>query len=106
MDELKIADLQKLCGENKIKWTLHALRRLRERKIKSGEIVSCIMSGAIIEQYPDDKPLPSCLINGKSGNKAIHAVVSSDINEMYIITAYEPNPDEWENDFSQRKESK
>ncbi len=89
-----------------IKWTLHALKRMRERKIKSDEVIACIMSGKIIEQYPSDRPLPSCLISGKSASRYIHTVTSSDTKEIYIITTYEPNQFEWENGFEERKELK
>ena len=78
---------------------------MRERKINSNEVIKCILSGEIIEQYPDDRPLPSCLVNGKAVVKAIHTVVSSDTNKIYIIRAYEPNPAEWDDSYSRRKES-
>jgi hypothetical protein len=38
--------------------------RLRERGIKRADVINCIQSGEIIEQYLDDMPFPSCLILG------------------------------------------
>lgn len=99
MSELTLELLQKLCNENKINWTLHAIKRIRERKIKMAEVISCIKYGKIIEDYPDDKPLHSCLIC-----RYLHTVVSSDGNEVCIITTYIPNPEEWDNNFELRKE--
>lgn len=104
MDELTIELLQKLCDDGKIKWSLHALKRIRERNIDSSEVFECIKSGEIIEDYPDDKPLHSCLIHGVIKSKHLHTVVSSDGKFIYIITAYEPDLYEWENDFKTRKE--
>ena len=104
MEELSIELLQKLCKDGKIKWTLHALKRIRERSIKFVEVVECINNGEIIEDYPKDKPLHSCLIYGAVSTKHLHTVVSCDGSMVYIITAYIPNPDEWENDYKTRKE--
>jgi hypothetical protein len=52
---------------------------MEERGIKVDDVLRCIDSGEIIEQYEDDKPLPSCLILGKDmKNEGIHIVVSKD----------------------------
>ena len=58
----------------------------------------------IIEDYPDDKYSPSCLILGLTiNNRPLHLQVSrreSDI--LTIITLYEPDQTEWI-DYSQRR---
>ena len=47
----------------------------RQRGIKIKDIRHAIMTGEIIEQYPDDYPFPSCLIFGYSvDNRIIHVV--------------------------------
>lgn len=104
MNELNIEILQKLCERGKIKWTLHALKRIRERGIKSSDVLEWIKHGEIIEDYPHDRPLHSCLIYGIAGAKHLHSVVSRDGETLYIITAYIPNLNEWENDYKTRKE--
>ena len=63
-----------------------------------------INEGHIIEQYPDDYPFPSYLILGMSSGKIIHVVASIDDGVMYIITAYTPDPNKWEDDWKTRKE--
>lgn len=84
--------------------TEHARIRLFEREITVNDIINGISSGEIIKQYEDDKPLPSCLILGKStDNKPIHIVVSNDQDFIYLITAYYPTIDKWEADFKTRK---
>ena len=56
------------------------------------------------KQYPDDKPLASCLILGFSvKSEYIHIVVSCDIDFIYLITSYFPDPDMWESDLKTRK---
>lgn len=85
--------------------TEHARIRLYERNISLDDIVNGINTGEIIKWYPDDKPLPSCLIMGFSARlQYIHIVVSCDADFIYLITAYFPSPDVWENDFRTRKE--
>ncbi len=52
-----------------------------------------------------DKPLPSCLILGKSmDDKPPHLVISRDEEFIYLITAYFPDSKQWEDDFKTRKE--
>jgi translation elongation factor EF-4 len=60
--EISVETLRGLCLDDKVKWTLHALKRMRERKISAQAVIDTILSGEIIERYQDDKPFPSCLI--------------------------------------------
>jgi hypothetical protein len=87
-------------------WTEHVALRLRERKIKRVDVLSCIQNGEIIEQYPTDYPFPSCLVSGVSADgRPLHVVVGADGGVMgYVITAYFPTPDKWESDYKTRKE--
>ena len=64
------------------------------------------MSGEVIEDYPDDYPYPSCLISGVGEhNNYIHVVCGMSETELYLITAYYPNPAEWSEDCKVRKEN-
>ena len=102
---MKIEDLRTLCTEDKIKWSLHAMKRLSERKISIDDFINCIKIGEIIEPYPDDYPHPSCLIFGYSTAKQpLHIVIGCDKVFIYAITAYYPNIEEWERDLKTRKE--
>lgn len=105
--ELNILDLRKLCLPEKIEITLHAAKRLQQRGISINDIISCILSGEIIEQYPTDYPHPSCLILGNSlKNIVLHVVVGSNLENLWIITAYYPSTDKWMPDFKTRKENR
>ncbi|MBU4540908.1 MAG: DUF4258 domain-containing protein [Firmicutes bacterium] len=100
---MKIENLRTLCIEDKIKWSLHAMKRLRERKISIDDFINVIKAGEIIEPYPDDYPHPSCLIFGYSkANQPLHVVIGCDKTYIYAITAYYPNPKEWELDLRTR----
>lgn len=102
---IDINNLRILCDNGKIKWSMHCLKRMRERNITYDDYKNCIMTGEIIEEYPNDRPLPSCLISGYNTNKNIlHDVIGTDNLFIYSITAYYPSPSEWENDYKTRKE--
>ena len=47
---------QKLCMESKILWTQHCLQRMQERNISRADVKNGIVTGEIIEDYPDDYP--------------------------------------------------
>ncbi len=105
MVEINIDTLRKLCKQDKIKWSMHALKRLRERHISIDDYLNCIYTGEIIEQYPNDYPKPSCLVFGYNiSNLILHTVSGCDNVYVYAITAYYPNNNEWENDYKTRKE--
>ena len=98
---------KKLCHDETIVMTSHARYRLTERDIALDDVEQAILSGKIIEEYPDDMPFPSCLILGMAANHVpLHVVASYDNDFLYIITAYYPDPEKWSEDFSTRKEPK
>ena len=64
-----------------------------------------ICNGEIIEEYPDDYPYPSCLILGMTiKGRRIHVIVGIGEDRLWLITAYEPNPEQWDVEFKIRKE--
>lgn len=84
--------------------TQHTLKRFRERSITIADVCNALNNGEIIEQYPSDFPYPSCLVTGMNVNNApLHIVCGIGDNKLWIITAYYPSSDSWENDFKTRK---
>ena len=85
-------------------FSLHALKRVVERNISEIEIKQVGMNANIIEEYPEDKYSPSCLLLGftRTG-RPLHIQVSlADTDLVKIITLYEPSAEEWI-DYSQRR---
>lgn len=79
---------------------------MQERDISRADVKNCILNGEIIEDYPNDFPYPSCLIFGYTiKEKVIHVVAGSDGEYIYIITAYFPNKEKFEDDLKTRKEN-
>ena len=105
--ELNIEELRKICSIENLQITLHAAKRLEQRGITTKDILACILNGKIIEQYPTDYPFPSCLILGISArNQYLHVVVGSNLETLWIITAYYPDLEKWKDDFQTRKGNK
>lgn len=103
--KLNIDDLRKLCILENFEITLHAAKRLEQRGISIMDIMACIHNGEIIEQYPNDYPYPSCLILGISTiKKYLHVVVGTNGETLWIITAYYPDKNKWEEDLKTRRE--
>lgn len=92
LDTLK---LKVAAGEYEV--TNHVIERSTIRGISRQEILDAIQNGELLEDYPDDKYWPSCLLLGRSSRGVIlHIVCSYPIRPLVkIITAYEPDPQEW-----------
>lgn len=102
---ISIEALRSMNRPEQIAVTEHARQRLVERGIAVRDIVHCIASGEVIEQYERDRPFPSCLVLGASvGGKYLHVVVSHDDEFIYLITAYYPDRDSWNDDYKTRRE--
>ncbi len=86
-----------------ILWQKHALQRMMEREITRDDVKKILLKGAIIEQYPDDKPVPSVLILGWIKDRPLHAVVAFDNKRIFVITVYEPDQNYFQSDFKTRK---
>jgi Domain of unknown function (DUF4258) len=70
-----------------------------------GALLNILTSGECIEDYPDDYPFPSGLFFGWHGAKPLHVVAALEETRprVYIITAYEPDLEHFENDFRTRR---
>lgn len=85
--------------------SLHTNLRRDKRGITCEEVLQAIASGEVIEDYPNDKYGPSCLILGYTDTgRVLHVQCSYPTRELVkIITVYEPLPSRWI-DFRSRKE--
>ena len=99
-------DIARLCKDQPLRWTNHILERLFQRNISTDDVKTVVANGEIIEQYPTDYPFPSCLMLGyTSTGRPLHVVCGSSGAELWLITAYFPNPFEWSKDFKQRRKT-
>lgn len=102
---MDIQKIQSLFQKRSVKWSTHCLERMQERDISRSDVLSCVLQGEIIEDYPNDYPFPSCLIFGHTiQGRVLHTVIGVDGAAAYVITAYYPSTDKFEADLKTRKE--
>lgn len=102
-----IAEIRRKFAEEQFEFSKHALDQSILRQLRVQEIREAITNGQVIEDYPEDKYGPSCLIFGSTqAQRPIHVQCSYPSRSLVkIITVYEPNPQQWNNDFTQRRRS-
>jgi hypothetical protein len=92
-----IDDIRDKFDLSEFEFTKHAVDRAILRHVRVVEIREAIAGGEVIEDYPDDKYGPSCLILGfTGGGRPLHVQIGySPLPLLKVITVYEPEPDEW-----------
>jgi hypothetical protein len=75
----------------------HAVDQTILRHITVQEIREAIAGAELVEDYPDDKYGPSCLLLGFTQlGRAVHVQCSYPSRQVLrIITVYEPDPSRW-----------
>jgi hypothetical protein len=82
--------------------------RLAERHVRREAIVGAVDSYEIIEQYPKGRRLPCYLVLARFRGDAFHVVFAVDVegDNVRVVTAYWPDPGEWEIDLKTRRSLK
>ncbi len=97
---MEISDIQNAIKEGHIRITDHADEEAQDDKLTYDEIFFSVLTGKIIEDYPDDKPYPSCLIYGNTfENEPVHSVWAYNKKTKWaaLVTVYKPDPAKWIN---------
>lgn len=97
--------IQTCIRERKVYWTYHVNMRLAGRYLTRDEIFGAVDSYQVIESYPDDKYLPSYLVWAAQGGGAFHILFAIDVgaDQLSVVTAYRPDPSDWESDLKTRR---
>jgi hypothetical protein len=92
-----IVEIQAKFARDEFEFSKHATDQSLLREISVQEIREAVRMGEIIEDYPQDKYGPSCLILGFTQTKRpIHVQCSYPLRPIIkVITVYEPDPREW-----------
>lgn len=99
-----ILEQVRLAAGNRLLFLPHTIRQMSrpERMITTRDVENVIMTGEVIEDYPEDTRGHSCLILGCADNRYIHVVCAPKDDYLAIITTYLPNPIQWTPDFKER----
>ena len=104
---MNIQDIISAIQEKFIRITDHADEEAQADYLTFDEIFFSVLQGEVIEDYPTDKPYPSCLIFGQTFSGApVHSVWAYNANNQWavVITVYKPDPKRWINWRERRKE--
>ena len=104
-----MATLADLIGSYPLDWDIqyriHVTQRMFQRNISDEEVLAIVARGQIIEQYDEDFPFPSVLLNGLTRTgRPLHVVAGIDATErrIFIITVYQPDPLRWSDNLTRR----
>lgn len=98
-----IEELREKVAKDLFEFSKHAIDQSILRKISVDELRE-VISGEVIEDYPDDKYGPSCLVFGRTeAERPLHIQCSYPSRRLVkIVTLYEPDPEHWI-DFRDRR---
>lgn len=93
--------IRTLCAAGNWLISAHARKRMIQRGITTAEIERALLTGEIIEDYPDAYHGPACLL--LSPEAPLHIVCGENGGCLFVITAYRPNPEKWDASFRKRR---
>ena len=99
-----IEEIREKISSGQFEFSKHAVDQSIVRRITLQEIREAIAVGEIIEDYPDDRYGPSCLVLGRTqAGRPLHIQCSYPSRPLLkIITLYEPDASLWV-DFKVRR---
>ena len=95
---MDVGNIIKAIQSRKIRITDHADEEAHDEGISYDETFLSVHNGEIIENYPTDRPYPSCLIFGRNfQEQPVHSVwaYNEDNGWAVLITVYRPDPKRW-----------
>jgi len=102
----EIIGLVRAAAGIKLLFLPHAVRQMArlDRMITVEDVRDCIFFGEVIEDYPEDARGHSCLVLGTGDpGRPIHVVCAPKDGYLAIITAYQPDANEWQTDWKTRR---
>jgi hypothetical protein len=97
---MNIDNLRQAIAANRLRITDHADEEMAADGLTLDAVLQVTTSGEIIEDYPSDHPLPSCLVLGfTQAGDPIHSVwaYNETTGRAVLVTVYRPDPDRWSN---------
>ncbi|MEW6745105.1 MAG: DUF4258 domain-containing protein [Planctomycetota bacterium] len=98
-----VAFIQDCVRQGRVLWTYHVNIRLAGRFIPRESILAAVDNSELVEAYPADKYLPSYLLLGRTDACHVLYAVDVDGRNVRVVTAYRPDPSEWQPDLKRRR---
>jgi hypothetical protein len=106
MSDAELGRIRSLVAANAIRLTQHAHEEMVEESIQLNEVLEVIANAQIIENYPEHKRGPCCLLAGATRTgRNLHVVCTTECPVLIVITVYEPGLPKWETPTQRRKQS-
>lgn len=99
----KLDHIKEAVAEDRYRYTIHGAKQRIARRINRKEIEEAIKNGEIVEDYPDHHYGSACLLLGKSEKGKVLHILCSLQETIDLITVYEPDLIEWEEDLKTRR---
>ena len=99
-----IDEIRRHIAADQFEFSKHATDQSIIRRISVQEVRELFGSAEVIEDYPEDRFGPSCLIFGRTAaGRPLHIQCSYPLRPLIkVITLYEPDPARWI-DFKRRR---
>ena len=79
-----------------VRITRHAHEQMVEEEIRIDEVLQAIQRLEILEDYPEHRRGPCCLLSGSTNRgRPLHVVCTTAQPVLVLITVYEPKPPKW-----------
>lgn len=87
-----------------IRVTQHAQEEMDADDVTLDEVLAAIAVGQIVENYPEHRRGPCCLLYGRSPKgRPLHVVCTTAYPLLIIITVYIPRPPKWISPLQRRQ---
>lgn len=104
----ELSFIQRCVREQRLLWTYHVNMRLVARGVSRLMVLESVDSYRVVEHYPQSQTshyLASCLVHAVHREIVIHILFAVDMegDTVRVITVYQPDPEQWDAGFMQRK---
>ena len=103
---MDIRDIIEAILAQRFRVTDHADEEAVNDRLALDDVLNSVRHGEIVEDYPQDKPYPSCLVFGASPEGyPIHSVWAYNKGTRWavLVTVYRPDPERWTNWRTRKK---
>ena len=96
MQEGVLARIRRAVENGEYRFSSHADEEADAERITMAEVREALLTGQVLEDYPDHRRGPCCLIYGRtSQGRDVHVVLSTGPLPLTVVTVYEPKPPRW-----------
>jgi len=83
---MRLEDILEALRNSRLRITDHADEEAQADRLSFDEIFFSVLQGEILEDYPESKPYPSCLIFGRTfTNVPVHSVWAYNENSQWAV---------------------